>query len=55
MTDLSTLRLYQHDDGRYGVSFGPARFAEGEPAWHRVPIDVVEMPAEQTTEKGGEQ
>ena len=44
MIDLTTIRLYQHDDGRYGVSFGPAKFAEGEPAWHRVPVDVLELP-----------
>ncbi|MDR0701195.1 MAG: hypothetical protein LBF61_02095 [Azoarcus sp.] len=39
--------LYQHEDGRYGLSFGPARFAKGVPAWHRVPLDIVEpAPAE---------
>jgi hypothetical protein len=35
-------RLYQHDDGRYGLSFGPAKFAVCEPAWHSVPIDVID-------------
>src|SRR5690606_13591604 len=35
-------RLYQHTDGRYGLSFGPAKFAQGEPAWYAVPIDVYE-------------
>lgn len=39
-------RLYQHDDGRYGLSFGPARFTEGNPAWHRLPIDVTETQEE---------
>ena len=39
-------RLYQHDDGRYGLSFGPARFTEGNPAWHRLPIDIIETPEE---------
>ncbi|KXA71092.1 hypothetical protein [Bordetella hinzii] len=36
--------LYQHDDGRYGLSFGPARFAVAAPAWHRVPLDLIEFP-----------
>lgn len=36
--------LYQHDDGRYGLSFGPARFAVAVPAWHRVPLDLIEFP-----------
>lgn len=35
-------RLYQHTDGRYGLSFGPAKFAQGEPAWYSVPIDVYD-------------
>ncbi|WP_338616497.1 hypothetical protein [Pigmentiphaga sp. CHJ604] len=43
---MRTIRLYQHDDGRYGVSFGPAQFAIGEPAWHSVPLDVIEPPNE---------
>lgn len=43
---MKTVRLYQHDDGRYGVSFGPAQFAVGEPAWHSVPLDVIEPPGE---------
>lgn len=34
--------IYQHNDGRYGLSFGPAQFAVGDPAWHGVPVDVVE-------------
>jgi hypothetical protein len=42
--------LYRHDDGRYGLSFGPARFAHGIPAWHRVPLDIVEpAPANNAT------
>lgn len=39
---LEEATLYQHDDGRYGLSFGPAKFAVGDPSWHRVPLDVVE-------------
>jgi len=36
--------LYQHADGRYGLSLHgqPAAFTEGDPAWYRVPIDLVE-------------
>ena len=34
--------LYQHVDGRYGLSFGPANFAVGVPEWYRVPIDVID-------------
>lgn len=44
MTDLTTIRLYQHNDGSYGVSFGPAQFAVNNPGWHRVPVDVLELP-----------
>lgn len=43
MTDNHDVRLYQHDDERYGLSIGPASFAAGDPAWHRVPIDVIDM------------
>ncbi|SHI12508.1 hypothetical protein [Pollutimonas bauzanensis] len=41
MTDPIPI-LYQHEDGRYALSFGPARFAIGEPAWYRVPLDLIE-------------
>lgn len=36
--------LYQHTDGRYGLSLHgqPAAFTEGDPGWYRVPIDIVE-------------
>jgi hypothetical protein len=41
---LPALHLYQHEDGRYGVSIGgPAKFAKGKPEWHRVPIDVLDV------------
>jgi hypothetical protein len=40
--------LYQHEDGRFGLSFGPAKFAIGVPAWHRVPLDIIEPPPEAT-------
>lgn len=36
--------LYQHDDGRYALALGDVarhRLTDGEPAWHRVPLDVV--------------
>lgn len=40
---LAQPMLYQHDDGRYGLSSGPAQFSSGDPAWHRVPIDVIDF------------
>ncbi|MGS1117424.1 hypothetical protein ACVCMJ_09585 [Castellaniella sp. UC4447_H14] len=42
-------RLYQHEDGRFGLAFEPARFAAGVPAWHAVPIDVLELPQSPAT------
>ncbi|HFK2947307.1 TPA: hypothetical protein ACGY8F_002265 [Stenotrophomonas maltophilia] len=41
----SMTALYQHDDGRYALAMGEAaqrRLTDGNPAWHRVPLDVVE-------------
>lgn len=40
--------LYQHDDGRYALALGDAarhRLTDGDPGWHRVPLDVVETDA----------
>jgi len=37
--------LYQHDDGRYALALGDVarhRLTDGDPGWHRVPLDVVE-------------
>jgi hypothetical protein len=37
--------LYQHDDGRYALAGSEelATFTVGDPAWHRVPLDVVAL------------
>lgn len=50
----ATPLLYQHSDGRYGLSFGPAQFRVGDPAWCRVPIDVLEaLPANRQARQNG--
>lgn len=36
--------LYQHDDGRYALALGDVarhKLTDGDPDWHRVPLDVV--------------
>ncbi|OZI30826.1 hypothetical protein CAL29_22885 [Bordetella genomosp. 10] len=36
--------LYQHTDGRFGLSLtgGQAEFTRNDPAWRRVPIDLID-------------
>lgn len=49
---LPTPLLYEHEDGRFGLSFGPTQFAIGNPAWHRMPpADVFETPRRQPSQE----
>ena len=45
--------LYQHADGRFGLSLSgePAAFTKGDPAWYRVPLDLVEPSSQASSDE----